>query len=226
MTALLDYARELKQRWISRGDGVPFRYFARFLPDNPVIIEAGAHNGIDTGALAKTWPQGQVHAFEPVPALFQEARRHNLHLRNVRLNRAALGATPGKAIFHVSAGGSDGSGSLLEPTGHLEAYPDTSFDQAIEVDVLTLTDYARVAGLDRLDFLWLDMQGGELAAMQGAGDLMNTCRVIYTEVQFKPQYKNAPVFDDMKHWLASRGLYLVAHEISDENFGNAIFARD
>ena len=33
-------------------------YIAQFLPQNPIIIEAGAHRGTDTIAMSRHWPQG------------------------------------------------------------------------------------------------------------------------------------------------------------------------
>src|SRR6266487_2479433 len=48
---------------------------ARRLPARPVIVEAGAHNGSDTVVLARLRPGAFVHAFEPVPRLFQELTR-------------------------------------------------------------------------------------------------------------------------------------------------------
>ena len=55
------------------GKGVlPKKYFLKFLPENPVILEAGAHKGKDTVEMAKLWPAGTIHAFEPVPSLFKK----------------------------------------------------------------------------------------------------------------------------------------------------------
>jgi len=55
------------------GKGViPKKYFRAFLPEKPVILEAGAHKGKDTVELAKIWPKGTIHAFEPVPTLFKK----------------------------------------------------------------------------------------------------------------------------------------------------------
>ena len=54
------------------------------LPENPVIVEAGSHFGEDTLWLARYWPRGLVHAFEPVPELFALTERHTSWIRNVR----------------------------------------------------------------------------------------------------------------------------------------------
>ena len=40
------------------------------LPNNPIVVEAGAFNGADTKEISQFWPQGTIHAFEPVPEIF------------------------------------------------------------------------------------------------------------------------------------------------------------
>ena len=40
------------------------------LPENPIVVEAGAFNGRDTQNMAQTWSLSIIHAFEPVPQLF------------------------------------------------------------------------------------------------------------------------------------------------------------
>lgn len=43
----------------------------QFLPGNPVIVEAGAFDGNDTAKMALQWPQGIIHAFEPLPEIYE-----------------------------------------------------------------------------------------------------------------------------------------------------------
>ena len=44
---------------------------AKFLPHDPIIIEAGAHYGEDTVAFAKRWPQAKIISFEPNPEAYK-----------------------------------------------------------------------------------------------------------------------------------------------------------
>ena len=63
---------------------------ARYLPDDPVIVEAGACEGIDTARFAQQWPHAVIHAFEPVPQLYAEVHRRTADLPGVRLYSLAL----------------------------------------------------------------------------------------------------------------------------------------
>jgi len=46
------------------------RVMAQFLPENPVIIEAGAYQGRDTIKLAQRFTSGSIYAFEPLFTAF------------------------------------------------------------------------------------------------------------------------------------------------------------
>src|SRR4051812_16786630 len=101
---------------------IPLGLIAAELPDDPVVVEAGAHIGRDTVRLAHAWPLGHVHAFEPVPAVYAQLRRNVSHLRNVTTYPLAAAEAAGTAVLHVSGGASDGSSSLLAPAAHLDVH--------------------------------------------------------------------------------------------------------
>src|SRR5438132_8350317 len=104
-----------------------------------------------------------IHAFEPVPKLFATLQSNTRRFTNVFCHQLALSSKTGKAKFYVSSGSSDGSSSLLEPKEHLQDHPDVLFKKTIDVITITLDDWAAQHGIDHIDFLWLDMQGAELA---------------------------------------------------------------
>jgi hypothetical protein len=85
------------------------RYFRALLPRDPVIVEAGAHGGGDTVRLARAWPRGHVHAFEPVPSLFQRMSTRVRNRHNVSCYPLALSDKVGTAEIFVSSGASDAS---------------------------------------------------------------------------------------------------------------------
>ena len=51
-----------------------------YLPEDPIIIEAGAYNGLGTMKMEKFWPQSAIHAFEPVPEIFEMLTRNTHEL--------------------------------------------------------------------------------------------------------------------------------------------------
>src|SRR5438045_3440309 len=73
-----------------------------YLSDNPVIIEAGAYDGRETIRLARIWPNGVIHSFEPVPELFEKLEANTTHLANVHCHQLALSDSTGTAPLHIS----------------------------------------------------------------------------------------------------------------------------
>lgn len=65
----------------------------------------------------------------------------------------------------------------------------------------------KLANLTRhLDFLKMNIQGGELSAIEGASWLVDDCCGVLTEVSFVESYKGRPLFSDIDRALRNRGL--------------------
>jgi len=57
----------------------------------------------------------------------------------------------------------------------------------------------------RVDFIKLDVQGYELAVLQGAEDALRGAVAVHTEVEFVEMYKGQPLFADVDAHLRARG---------------------
>lgn len=212
-------------RWHARRGHISLRAAARWLPDAPVVVEAGAHAGMDTRRMSAMWPQGVVHAFEPVPALFARLTANTSRCTNVVCHPVAIGSVVGRGTLNVSSGGSDGSSSLLRPTGHLDVHPDVRFEERIDVEVVTLDEWARRSNVTTVDFLWLDLQGAELAALRGAERLLSAVGAIHTEVSLIETYDGAPRYPLLKSWLGDRGFRVEKEALPWPDMGNVLFVR-
>ena len=194
-------------------DEIPKLYMKLLLPEAPVVVDAGAHVGSDTIAMSRLWPRGTIHAFEPVPALFQKLTANTAGLPNVHRYPLALGPGVGTAEMFVSGGGSDASSSLLPPKEHLQINPHVSFGERITVQTSTLDAWARENGAPNLDFLWLDMQGAELAMLKAAPRSLSSVRLIHLEVSRVEVYEGNPLYPEVRAWLEAQGFRLEAEEI-------------
>lgn len=123
------------------------------------------------------WPKASIHAFEPVPAAsnYVKTRAASFHPRVV-CHSFDLAAYDGEIPMHVSGDGSCGdcqSSSMLPPSANqLPEFPDVRLENTITVPMIALDSWARREGIDRIDFLWLDMQGYRLRALAGASHVM------------------------------------------------------
>ncbi|MFI4963693.1 MAG: hypothetical protein ACHP6H_07560, partial [Legionellales bacterium] len=60
------------------------------LSPTATIIEAGAFDGRDTLLIAQQFPQATIHAFEPVPEIFELLTKNTAHVPNIHRHPYAL----------------------------------------------------------------------------------------------------------------------------------------
>ncbi|MBK6479823.1 MAG: FkbM family methyltransferase [Saprospiraceae bacterium] len=75
----------------------------KYLPDQPIIIDCGAHDGADSEELLMILG-GQIHAFEPVNAIYQRLRTRVSKNENIHCYKLALSDQTGIQTFYVSEG--------------------------------------------------------------------------------------------------------------------------
>ncbi|HSX26191.1 MAG TPA: FkbM family methyltransferase [Chlamydiales bacterium] len=207
----------------------------RYLPEDPIIVEAGAYNGRESCYLAKLWPKGHVHTFEPVEQLYNITAARVQSIPNITAYKLGLGDACGLRTIYLSTEEGEQwvdrvsmSSSFYEPKEHLN-YSATLFKGTEEVEMITLDQWAALQGIPKVDLLWLDMQGYELPALKAGTNLLKTVSVILTEVEFIEAYEGQPLYKEVKSWLESQGFVLIAGNFkfprTDQFFGDALFVR-
>lgn len=177
----------------------------RYLRRDAVILEAGAHRGTDTIALARMFPLGRIHAFEPIRELYEQLRRNTAECPNVTTYPLALGEAETVESMWVGGSAEDGSSSLLAPKAHLDVYGDIRFDRTQAVHLTTISEWARREGVERIDGMWLDMQGYELTALKAAGPVLATTRAMILEISALELYDGSPLWPEVRGWLEGNG---------------------
>jgi FkbM family methyltransferase len=146
------------------------RFVERLLRPGMTVLDIGAHHGLYSLLAAKrVGRHGRVIAFEPSP---RERRRFSKHMRlnrrrNVEVESCAVGNKPGEAELFLVDGFRDWGNSLRPP-----AVPEPT--RKVNVQVRRLDDVLAERGIEHVDFLKLDAEGGELAVLQGARRLLQT----------------------------------------------------
>ncbi|MFK7949216.1 MAG: FkbM family methyltransferase [Saprospiraceae bacterium] len=201
---------------------------AKYLPENPIIFEAGASNGIDSLELCKQFPKGHIHAFEPIPAVFAELKKRVEGQQNISLYPIALDGKNGVTTMYLSGDSDDtrSSSSLLKPKEHINFHEHIPFEEELSVPVKTIDTWAAENGVTQIDFMWLDMQGNELTALKAAPNILKTVKVIYTEVSLIETYEEVPLYEDYKKWLVSQGFKVTIEALAWEDMGNVLFVRE
>lgn len=142
------------------------------LPRDAVVVDIGGNIGLTALILSALLPDGHVHVFEALPENAAFLRRNIAEngIRNVTVNSVALGRQPGSVQM-----GAAGAGSHVQSGG-----------QGVEVPMTTLDRYVAEAGLARLDFIKMDVEGFEPPVLDGAAATIE---------RFRP-----PVFMEFNTW--------------------------
>src|SRR5215472_3470052 len=125
------------------------------------VFDIGANDGIYAWNLSRlVGPTGLVVSVEPGRRAFRALKRvvREERLANVRLHRAAVGATRGKANLYVP---DYTKTAQIDCSGHIEGPRET-------VEMLTVDELARRHRITSLDLLKADVEGAELLVLRGA----------------------------------------------------------
>ena len=213
-------------RVIVRSETINKNYIRKFLPDNPVIIDAGAHVGGDSIEMCRLYKGSIIHAFEPIPGIYKSLKYNTRKYKRIFCHTVALSNKNGQQEMHISSGASDGSSSLLKPKVHLEDHPDVFFNESIIVSTKTLDTWAAEQGIKRIDLLWLDMQGFELEVLKASQTILPTVTAVHIEVSTRVTYEGVPLYDEVKEWMQLKGFEVAIEAIpSGWDMGNVLFVR-
>lgn len=200
-------------------------FIQKFLPVNPIIIDCGAHIGIDSVALS-TIKGSKIFAIEPLEHLYKQLISNTAHLTNIKCSMVALNDFDGKAEMYVSSGDSDASSSLLKPLKHLEDHPDVLFNHAIQVNCLTLDSWALQHNIEKIDLLWLDMQGAELKMLKASEKIFPKVTVVHSEVSMRETYEGVEHYESYKAFMLKHGFKVVKEAIPKGfDMGNVLFVK-
>jgi FkbM family methyltransferase len=142
------------------------------------VFDVGANVGVWTVLMSKFNPSARIHSFEPNSATFNllEVNVKENSCTNVRLINAAASDREGTSLFQVPPSASI-LGRILPTEQPID--DDGRFLNAKTSPVLCLclADYCRQAGVSEIDFMKMDIEGHELAALRGLQPLLSEQRV-------------------------------------------------
>ena len=175
------------------------------LDDLIEIVDVGASN-----VSAKELPSydallthglGRLTGFEPNPAELE--RLDATDSRRYLPYAIGTGTT---VPFHITQ--SPGFCSTLRPNPKLNAaiHSFGPLTEVLSVEQMKTHRLDDLTEITRVDFLKIDIQGGEVAAFQGGTAKLANLLCVQTEVAFVPIYENQPLFAQQNEILQSLGL--------------------
>jgi len=159
------------------------------VPKCRVVIDGGACVGAWSSHVLKANPKIQLHCIEPlrenVKILKEKLSRENVHV-----HQFALGDELGVALMNPKT-----------QSQHRDSDGATE-----EVKLLSLDAFCADQGIEKIDFLKLDLEGSELSALQGARRLLSENRIARIQFEYGPEHVYARVqLRDLFEFLESFG---------------------
>lgn len=137
------------------------------VPQDAVIIDVGAHAGQHTKLFARMAPKGHVYAFEPgvyarsiLDIVFKVRRFANVTLVPFGLSDAVTTET-----LHVPL---KRRGSMGFGLSHIGPQTDGRETASEDIHLTTLDKFVEEAGISRIDFIKVDIEGWEAHFLRGA----------------------------------------------------------
>lgn len=127
-------------------------------------IDIGCHKGEILNLMLKYSPNGKHYAFEPIPYLYDEIKLK--FGKKAVIYPYALSNTNGKTTFQLVKNAPAYSG--LKKRQYAIKNPEID---EIEVEVKTLDDIISLK--DKIDFIKIDVEGGEFEVLKGAQRTLN-----------------------------------------------------
>jgi len=207
---LIDF-RELFPRWDIKPTGV-LHIGANIGEEAPVYNELGIKKVI--------WIEGNPELRARLEANIAPYPGQKAYIQ-------CVGDKDEDTVLHISNNGSQSS-SVLELGTHKTAHPEVHYVKDIAVKIRRLDGLFAGDGwgdLNGVDFLNCDLQGFEMQALKGLGELLKQFNHVYLEVNKEPLYIGCSLIDSIDLYLLSYGFIRRETKWTGAGWGDAYYSR-
>lgn len=181
-------------KWIEKN----VKEFAKIIKtktEPKVILDIGSLNGIESIFLSEFFPNAKIFTFEPNPESFKIVKFLTNNYQNIKVFNLAASNKNKKNKFYITP--NLGTCSILEPIGG----PAGNEFEIIEVLHERIDSFALKHNIKVIDAIWMDVQGSESLVLEGMGKLLNTVKVLKTELGKKSYYKEQTLSNEILSYL-------------------------
>ena len=152
----------------------------------------------------KDFPNSHIYCFEPVDVTFNQLQELFKGNGRVECFRLALGAA--NSTGEMALCGNSDQFFLLRQSKEV---PTTTY-KTEAVEITTLDEFCRTKGIDHIDYLKVDTEGGDLDVLRGSVTLLREQRIDFVQVEagMNPTNKLHVRFEELKRFLETHKYYL------------------
>lgn len=167
----------------------------------PIIFDVGANQGQTIELMQKLFPRCSVRAFEPAMEL-AALLRARYRAPDVVVECLGLGAIREERIFR-HYGDSRLSSFLDIAQDPVNPFANTILTDEAAVPIVTIDEYSKEHGIERVHLLKVDTQGFDLNVLKGATRMFsaNAIDCVLVEMNFIPLYVGQCRPGELMDWL-------------------------
>lgn len=141
---------------------------------HPVLFDVGANVGSYTAELKENMTNATIYSFEPVKETFDKLVKSAATIAN--LYNIGFGNLAGKGILYNNLNTVFTEIATTHKDILTEVFKKPNEIVAIEFDIDTIDNFCALNNIKEIDFLKIDVEGNELAVLQGAANMLaNNC---------------------------------------------------
>jgi len=201
------------------------------LPKPKTLIQIGASGGQELEEFINAGITDAV-LIEPLDMPFSILKHRVQNISSYIPFQALITSSNGKKFeFNIASNGGQSS-SILEPDDHLLKFPHVRFPDKIELigyrldSIIKYMEKKKILHFNKIDMLYIDVQGAELFVLKGAGELLDNIKYIWTEVCPGNAYKNGARYQEIISFLDLYQFQLVYFECPLGLMGDALFVKN
>lgn len=220
-----EYAEENNSDFTTNGE---LWFLENVLPDTKTVFDVGSFIGKWVSSALGINPSIDLHCFEPNQRSFRELQ-NNRFGDNVTCNQFGLGSKNYQAKLFVYDGLNEGNSLYLRKgIEHIVGYDPQIKAELVEIK--TLDSYCREKDIHEIDFLKVDVEGHELAVIQGGRELFESECIKIAQFEYGGCYIDSRIllrdffdfFEEMAYEIyllhPSRVCYIPRYDQRMENF--------
>lgn len=205
---------------------IPFEtLFKKYNIQSKGILHVGASLGQEAQRYADLGIKKMIF-IEAIPDVFLQLKSNISTFPDAVALNACVSDEDGVKVKFNIANNEGQSSSFLEFGTHIEQHPTVRFIDSIELETVRLDSLLKDMNLSEIDFLVMDLQGAELLALKGMGDLLNKFKYAYLEVNRDELYVNGAKVEEIDIYLDNYGFKRKETKMLGFGWGDALYIKD
>lgn len=184
-----------------------------------VIFDVGSNVG-DYIQLINSMVKSKVniHSFEPNPKTFEKLNGRFGTQENVKLNKCGLGIKDNEDMTLFDPAGLGTAIASLYNRKAYEGFKPEDQPHKIPVRLTNLDSYVKLHGIEKINYLKIDVEGHELEVLKGAEETFAKGLVNVGQFEMGDTFKDAGItIEDFVNFFDQYGYQIYFQQIKDEN---------